>query len=152
MYKNSDLNKKCKKTFTNASRFAKFVNFFFHGRFPIYSILVTLIICLPIAVITENSSQVNGPSNDVTNRRNRVVHSADSMQLVDTNPYNLKVGSVIQYDEPAQYGVIKWIGKPPGQAQIFAGLEMVKHENFSAYLATLYVHNYALFTSEFKKL
>ena len=38
MYKDSFRNKKCKKTFTNASRFMKFANFFFCGRFPIYGI------------------------------------------------------------------------------------------------------------------
>ena len=30
--------KKCKKTFTNASRFTKFTNFFFRGWFPVYGI------------------------------------------------------------------------------------------------------------------
>ena len=32
--------KKCKKTFVNAFRFAKFTNFFFRGQFPIYGILL----------------------------------------------------------------------------------------------------------------
>ena len=36
IYKHSGQDKKCKKTFANASIFAKFVNFFFHVRFPIY--------------------------------------------------------------------------------------------------------------------
>ena len=39
MYKNSSQNKKRKKTFTNVSRFAKFVNFLFSSRFPIYGIV-----------------------------------------------------------------------------------------------------------------
>ena len=52
--------------------------------------------------------------------------SASGVQLVDTNPYNLEVGSVIQYGEPAQCGVIKWIGKLPGQEEIYAGVEMVR--------------------------
>ena len=39
MYKNSGLDKKCKKTFANASRFTKFVKLFFHGWFPLYSVL-----------------------------------------------------------------------------------------------------------------
>ena len=36
IYKNSDWDKKCKKTFANASRFAKFTNFFFCRQFPLY--------------------------------------------------------------------------------------------------------------------
>ena len=35
--------KKCKKTFTNASRLVKFANFFFRGRFPIYGTLIVTI-------------------------------------------------------------------------------------------------------------
>ena len=33
---NSSQDKKSKKTFANASRFAKFMNFFFCGQFPLY--------------------------------------------------------------------------------------------------------------------
>ena len=36
IYKNSSQDKKYKKAFANASRFAKFENFFFHGQFPLY--------------------------------------------------------------------------------------------------------------------
>ena len=56
--------------------------------------------------------------------------STSGMQLVDTNLHKLTVGSVIQYGEPAQYGVIKWIGKLPDQEEIFAGVEMVRHRIF----------------------
>ena len=42
MYKNSSQDKKCKKTFTNTSRFTKFMNFFFRGQFPLYSIPICL--------------------------------------------------------------------------------------------------------------
>ena len=45
IYKNSGQDKKCKKTFANASRFAKFTNLFFCRRFPIYDILYNEIIC-----------------------------------------------------------------------------------------------------------
>ena len=38
IYKNSGRDKKCKKTFVNASRFMKFANFFFRGQFPLYGI------------------------------------------------------------------------------------------------------------------
>ena len=31
---------------------------------------------------------------------------------------------------PIQFGVIKWIGKLPDQAEIFAGVEMVSHGMF----------------------
>ena len=56
--------------------------------------------------------------------------STSGMQLVDTNLRKLTVGSVIQYGEPAQYGVIKWIGKLPDQEEIFTGVEMVRHRSF----------------------
>ena len=49
------------------------------------------------------------------------------VELVDTNPYNLEVGSVIQYGGPEQCGVIKWLGKLPDQEEIYAGVEMVRH-------------------------
>ena len=38
IYKNSSRDKKCKKSFTNASKFTEFVNFFFCGQFSLYSI------------------------------------------------------------------------------------------------------------------
>lgn len=45
------------------------------------------------------------------------------------NPYNLGVGSAVEFLDLEQYGVIKWIGNIPGSKEIFAGLEMVcKHE------------------------
>ena len=50
-----------------------------------------------------------------------------NVQPIDPNPYNLKVGSFIQYGEPAQYGVIKWIGNIPDEADVCAGVEMVRH-------------------------
>ena len=59
------------------------------------------------------------------------------MELVDANPYNLEVGSVIQY--VAQCGVIKWIGKLSDQEEIFAGVEMVSHGTFNAYYVRTYV-------------
>ena len=37
VYKNSSRDKRCKKTFTNASRFTNFANFFFRGQFLLYS-------------------------------------------------------------------------------------------------------------------
>ena len=49
-----------------------------------------------------------------------------SVKLVDTNPYNLMVGSVIQYGEPVQCGVIKWIGNLPNKTNKFAGVEVVR--------------------------
>lgn len=52
------------------------------------------------------------------------IKTANSSQ---PNPHNLEVGSIIQYGEPAQCGVIKWIGYLPGQTEISAGVEMVRH-------------------------
>ena len=48
-------------------------------------------------------------------------------QFLDPNPYSLTVGSVIEYGEPIQYGVIKWIGHLPGVQGLHAGVEMVGH-------------------------
>ena len=42
------------------------------------------------------------------------------------NPYKFEVESIVQYGEPAKYGVIKWIGMLPGRENIlYAGVEMV---------------------------
>ena len=41
------------------------------------------------------------------------VLTTSSVKLVDRNPYNLVIGSVIQYGESVQCGVIKWIGNLP---------------------------------------
>ena len=54
------------------------------------------------------------------------VLTTSSVELVDRNPYNLVVGSVIQYGEPVQCGVIKWIGNLPNKTDVFAGVEMVR--------------------------
>ena len=54
------------------------------------------------------------------------VLTASSIELVDTNPYDLEVGSVIQYGEPVCCGVIKWIGNLPDETGMFAGVEMVR--------------------------
>ena len=42
------------------------------------------------------------------------------------NPFKFEVGSTVQYGEPAQYGVIKWMGMLPGRDVLYAGLEMVR--------------------------
>jgi len=49
---------------------------------------------------------------------------ADKMAVL--NPYNLKVGSKIQYSDTPQYGVIKWIGQLRDEVGVYAGLEMVR--------------------------
>ena len=41
------------------------------------------------------------------------------------NPHNLQIGSLIQYGDPPCYGMIKWIGYPPGVNDLIAGIEMV---------------------------
>ena len=46
---------------------------------------------------------------------------------VEPNPYNLKVGSVVQYGNPVEYGEIKWMGHLPGEEGLYAGVEMVRH-------------------------
>ena len=45
---------------------------------------------------------------------------------LNQNPYNLAEGSLIQYGNPPEYGVVKWIGILPGRENIYyAGVEMV---------------------------
>ena len=47
---------------------------------------------------------------------------------LDQNPHKLEVGSTIQYGDPIEYGVLKWIGMLPGRENIqYAGVEMVNH-------------------------
>jgi len=54
--------------------------------------------------------------------------SAISPSQLDQNPYKLEVGSTIQYGNPPEYGVIKWIGILPGRENIeYAGVEMVNY-------------------------
>ena len=87
--------------------------------------------------LKENTSQANGQLHDIDSSHKEGIITDDDVKLVgisshsterkDINPHNLMVGSVIEYDEPVQYGVIKWIGKLPDQQAIFAGVEMVKH-------------------------
>ena len=76
-----------------------------------------------VAGSTVDTDQSNGVDDDWY--RGEVL-TASSVELVDTNPYNLTVGSVIQYGEPVQYGVIKWIGNLPNETNVFAGVEMVR--------------------------
>ena len=44
---------------------------------------------------------------------------------VNSNPYNLTVGSVILYGNPSRSGVIRWMGYPIGVNSFSAGIEMV---------------------------
>lgn len=79
--------------------------------FFIYHVNKLVHTCLLLAI--EKSSEAITQSNSVD-------HSH-----MDTNPCNLDVGSVIEYDQNC--GVIKWIGKLPDHTEVMAGLEMVKH-------------------------
>ena len=72
---------------------------------------------------TEISSQSNGQSNKSNNTVEEAKLAGSSAQPVGANPYNLEVGSVVQYE--SQYGVIKWIGNLPDHTGTHAGLEMV---------------------------
>ena len=47
------------------------------------------------------------------------------LEQSDPNPYELVVGSKVQYGSPLQYGVIKWIGTL--EEQLYAGVEMVSY-------------------------
>ena len=55
------------------------------------------------------------------------VLTTSSVELVDRNLYNLVIGSVMQYGEPVQCGVIKWIGNLPNKTHVFAKVEVVRN-------------------------
>ena len=55
------------------------------------------------------------------------VLSPSCLQL-HQNPHKLEVGSTVQYGEPVEYGVVKWIGSLPGREKLlYAGVEMVSY-------------------------
>ena len=53
--------------------------------------------------------------------------NSDSHKEIATDSTQLVVGSVIQYGEPEQCGIIKWMGNLPNETEVYAGLEMVRH-------------------------
>lgn len=58
------------------------------------------------------------------------------------NLHGLEVGSLAEVKEnPPFYGVIRWIGQPPGVNEVLAGLELVMTVRFENRWATL-VHLY----------
>lgn len=61
-------------------------------------------------------------SNFAVHTQNTIVSSSYLFQ----NPHNFEVGCLVQYEEPAKHGVIKWIGTfPDDQKLVYAGLEVV---------------------------
>ena len=80
-----------------------------------------------LSIITEIHSQTNSQSSSNVESHKGALVATDSTQPVDTNPYNLEVGSVVQYG--SKCGVIKWMGNIPDQTGTCAGLEMVMHGN-----------------------
>ena len=76
-----------------------------------------------MSTVTGYSSQVSSQPIDVDDNHKE---AANGIKLVDTNPHNLKIGSVIEYGEPPQCGVIKWIGNLSNETVTYAGLEMVR--------------------------
>lgn len=69
---------------------------------------------------TSTSSTSSGddyiPNNNKGDHQSTVLNGHD-------NPYNLDVGSAVQYFE--KYGVIRWIGMLSGDKKIYAKVEMV---------------------------
>jgi len=80
----------------------------------------------------ENSSQAEIKLNDVVDSHKEAAFAVSRLQ---PNPYNLEIGSIIQYGEPPQCGVIKWIGNLPDQTEVIAGVEMVR-KFYSIYVGT----------------
>lgn len=60
------------------------------------------------------------------------------------NPYNLDVGSAVQYLNTEQYGIIKWIGNLKDTKLPYAGVEMVRCNLYCtvSYLVCVCVHTY----------
>ena len=57
-----------------------------------------------------------------------------SSMVLNQNPYNLKVGSAVKYDDPPKYGVVKWIGVISGHGKtLYAGVEMVSESVIAGY-------------------
>ena len=87
--------------------------------------------------ISENSSRASSHSRDDDYGHKEAAISLDDIQLVDMspcdddeykNPYNLKIGSTIQYGTASKCGVIKWIGYlHDDKTVVYAGVEMVKY-------------------------
>jgi len=71
--------------------------------------------------------------------------SSSTIELVDTNPYSLAVGSVIQHGDPVQCGVIKWIGNFSNETEMFAGVEMVRDKYFIISICNHYMKYPAFF-------
>ena len=61
----------------------------------------------------------SGNSGDV------IVSSNNKVFRPSDNPYNLVVGSPVQYF--GKYGIIKWMGIVPGDGKIYAKVEMVNN-------------------------
>ena len=56
------------------------------------------------------------------------------------NAYGLEVGSLAEVKKnPPLYGVIRWIGKPPGLSDVLAGLELVIHFGLKS---TTFLHGF----------
>lgn len=98
-------------------------------------------IFLPIGLVRQDTSRSSN-----TGPHDKYGHSDSANVQIPTksdevnNPYNLVVGSSVQY-LPSNYGVIKWIGTLPGVKLPYAGLEMVRHHEFVSsllYLSTIF--------------
>ena len=77
---------------------------------------------LPTHKLSQDTSRASsGNSGDV------VAPSNNKVFCPSDNPYNLVVGSPVQYFE--RYGVIKWIGILPGDRKIYTKVEMVINQN-----------------------
>ena len=70
------------------------------------------------------------PENHSLGKKHRSVDNVLTSAYAQShqNPYKLEVGFTVQYGNPPEYGVIKWIGKIPGREMIlYAGVEMVSY-------------------------
>ena len=54
------------------------------------------------------------------------VQESPPLPISSGNAYGLEVGSLAEVKKnPPLYGVIRWIGQPPGRSVVLAGLELV---------------------------
>ena len=94
-----------------------------------------LLKCANDANATEHHSLLRRPSLES-------VLSPTTVKL-NQNPYKLAEGSLIQYGNPPEYGVVKWTGILPGRENIYyAGVEMVTSYDINVVYIQIVVYKY----------
>ena len=68
------------------------------------------------------------------------VQESPPLPISSGNTYGLEVGSLAEVKtDPPFYGVIRWIGQPPGLRNVLAGLELVSYFGLKS---TTFLHGF----------